>query len=67
MNFKELLEKSTLVESDVIPNEQATKLREANMDRRYDLVYEWVKTGKFSKKQFINAVRSFLIDVRIKE
>lgn len=37
------------------------KLFGASKERRLDLIYEWTKTGKFNKKQFVSAINAYLL------
>jgi hypothetical protein len=55
-DFKKMLESEANIDNDM-----SSKLLGASMDRRLDLIYEWTKTGKFNKKQFIAAVHTYLL------
>ena len=55
-DFKKMLESEANIDPDM-----SVKLSGASMDRRLDLIYEWTKTGKFNKKQFIAAVHTYLL------
>lgn len=53
--FKKMLEAESQLTS-----EQRTKLASASKARALDLIYEWTKTGVFTKKQFIMAVETYV-------
>ena len=55
-DFKKMLESEANLDG-----ETRDKLFAASATRRIDLIYEWVKTGKFSKKQFVQAVHTYLL------
>ena len=54
--FKKMLESEAHIDTDM-----KDKLFGASKERRLDLIYEWTKTGKFSKKQFVSAINTYLL------
>jgi hypothetical protein len=54
--FKKMLESEANIDTDM-----RNKLFGASKERRLDLIYEWTKTGKFNKKQFVAAVNTYLL------
>lgn len=54
--FKKMLESEANIDT-----EMRDKLFKASKDRKLDLIYEWTKTGKFNKKQFIAAINTYLL------
>lgn len=55
-DFKKMLESEGNIDTDM-----RDKLFGASKERRLDLIYEWTKTGKFNKKQFIAAINTYLL------
>ncbi len=55
MQFKKMLESESQLTS-----EQRTKLAQASKERALSLIYEWVKTGVFDKKQFTMAIDTYI-------